>query len=226
MSSPPGSSSLSTESTVFTLSAGVTSTGGSVLGVDGGTAINLDSATLSYDPGTSTELNIVSPTWNQSAASEIDIDFPITTDDFVVMGQPDLVLFVHETSTPPQDYSFTVLLEDIRPGAATPWPVGSGRRYSHTHTGVPGRQEILMDTVKSRFKNGDTLRVVITNIALSTPVETSIAPGGEVPMYAPAINKFTVAFQSSLDGQSATLTLPTIPASSLTLAPPAWQIQN
>jgi predicted acyl esterase len=204
----------------------VTSIGGSALGLDGGTAKSLDSATLSYDPGTDTVLNIVSPRWNQSAASEIDIDFPITTDDFVVVGQPDLVLFVNETSTPAQEYSFTVLLEDIRPGQPTPWPVGSGRRYSHTNTGVPSKQEILMDTVKSRFKNGDTLRVVITNIALMTPVPTSIAPSGEVPMYAPAINKFTVAFQSALAGESATLTLPTIPASSLVLAPPAWQIMQ
>jgi hypothetical protein len=45
-------------------------------------------------------------------------------------------------------------------------------------------------------------------------------------MYAPAINKFTVAFQSALAGESATLTLPTIPASSLVLAPPAWQIMQ
>jgi hypothetical protein len=211
-SSPPGA--LATTSQTYLLASGTTTINGAV--------VSLDSATLSYDAETYTELNLVAPAWNESANEEIDIDFPVTTDDFVVIGQPDLTLFVHETSTPAADYSFTVILEDIRPGEPAPWPVGSERRFSHTNTGTPTKQEIKMDTVKSRFKNGDTLRVAITNIALMDPV------GGTntAPMFAPSLNTFTVAFQSSLAGQPSQLVLPTVPYATLTKAPADWQIQE
>jgi hypothetical protein len=213
-SAPPGA--LTTTLQTFALEKGATSVSG--------TSIDFDSATLSYNAATDTKLNLVTPTWNEAAAAEIDVDFLVTADDFVIIGQPDLTLFIHETSAPAADYSFTVILEDIRPGEA-PWPIGSERRFSHTDTGAVTKQEIKMDTVKSRIKKGDTLRVAITNIALMDPVGGTHA----APMFAPSLNTFTAAFQSSYEGEESQLVLPTVPYTSLTRAPTTpvnWQIQQ
>jgi hypothetical protein len=199
---------------------------GALVVTNSNVTLPIDGKTLAYDPnGMGTQLDLKKPAWNEAARAEVDLDFPISQDT-VVVGQPDVVLFVNEATGQP--FTFTVLLEDVTPAsgetAAIVWPVGSERRFSHTSTAAISRQEILIDTMVHRFRAGHVMRLAISNLGLMVPT----GPNGTSPMFAPSLDKYAITFHASAasGGEMAHATVPTILGSALVKAPAAWQISE
>jgi hypothetical protein len=188
----------------------------------------LSGQTLSYDPaGQGIEVDLKTPTWNEGARAQVCADFPVGNSDALVLGQPAVTVYGQESSK--QQYSFTVVLEDVFSssscsGGTCIWPVGSDRRFQRAN--ADASQVVDLDTMVHRFKAGHTMRVVFSNLAILSHAGDPNYPNG-YPMYAPSTTPYTLQFSATDpvgSGDAANLKVPLL-SGAPTLAPSTWQLR-